>query len=217
MQTHFVNWLHGSDGMLQRLTLAVALYAGAATGIVAPAAAETAYVTDSLRLGIYHTDDTSEKPFENLVSGTPLQVIERNTNYARVRTPDGAEGWVKSAYLVDDKPAQLRVVELEAELTGLRSEFDQLRSARSSAQDELNRLGKQVAATTGSTDAVQDTLGRLKRENETYEARLESYRSSLPLSWVAAALVVTLVAGFASGLWWLDALIRRRHGGFRIY
>ena len=38
-----------------------------------------------------------------------------------------------------------------------------------------------------------------------------------PVVWVIVALVVTLVGGFAGGLWWLDALIRRRHGGFRIY
>ena len=34
---------------------------------------------------------------------------------------------------------------------------------------------------------------------------------------VAVALLVTLAGGFVTGLWWLDALIRRRHGGFRIY
>jgi SH3 domain protein len=203
--------------MLERLTLAVALYAGAATGFISQAAAETAYVTDILRLGLHHTEDTSDKAFENLVSGTALDVIERNANYARVRTPGGQEGWVKSAYLVEQKPAQLRVAELEAELAGVRGEFDQVRNARSSAEEELHRLGKQVAATTGSSDAIQDALGRLKRENEAYEARLDSYRRSLPLPWVAAALVVALVAGFVAGLWWLDALIRRRHGGFRVY
>jgi SH3 domain protein len=202
--------------MLKRLTLA-ALCIGSGAAFMAPAAAETAYVTDSLRLGLHHTEDTSDKPFENLVSGTALEVIERNANYAHVRTPGGQEGWVKSAYLVEQKPAALRVAELEAELAAVRGEFDQVRSARSSAEDELHRLGKQVAATTGSSDAIQDTLGRLKRENEAYEARLESYRGSLPLAWVGAALVVALVAGFVAGLWWLDALIRRRHGGFRIY
>jgi hypothetical protein len=35
--------------------------------------------------------------------------------------------------------------------------------------------------------------------------------------WVLGALVVTLVAGFAGGLAWIDYTSRRRHGGFRIY
>lgn len=196
-----------------RTTLALAILLAAATAM----AAETAYVTDSLRLGLYADADASGTPSQNLVSGTALEVLERTQGYARVRTAAGSEGWVKSTYLVDEKPARLRVAELETELATLRGDADRARAARVNAEDELHRLGKQVAVTTGSTDAIQDTLGRLKNENETYEARLESYRWSLPLPWVAAALVVALGAGFVSGLWWLDALIRRRHGGFRVY
>jgi SH3 domain protein len=189
------------------------LLLGAATA----AAGETAYVTDSLRLGLYADRDGSGTAVQNLVSGTALEVLERTQGYARVRTAAGSEGWVKSAYLVDEKPAQLRVAELEAELATLRSDMDRARAERVTAEDELHRLGKQVASSTEGSEAIQDTLGRLKQQNETYEARLESYRWSLPLPWVAAALVVALGAGFVSGLWWLDALIRRRHGGFRVY
>jgi len=198
--------------MLLRLTLAAALCACAA-----PALAETAYVTDSLRLGLYRSDDTSEKPIVNLVSGTPLEVLDRSTGYAHVRTPDGEEGWVKAAYLVDDKPAQLRVAELEAELAGLRGEVDRVRNTHSNAEEELTRLGKQVAVSSESNGAMQDTVGRLQHENEAYEVRLETYRGSVPLPWVGGALFVAIVGGFVGGLWWLDALIRRRHGGFRIY
>ncbi len=195
-----------------RIALAMLLL-GAATA----AAGETAYVTDSLRLGLYADRDGSGTAVQNLVSGTALEVLERTQGYARVRTAAGSEGWVKSAYLVDEKPAQLRVAELEAELATLRSDMDRARAERVTAEDELHRLGKQVASSTEGSEAIQDTLGRLKQQNETYEARLESYRWSLPLPWVAAALVVALGAGFVSGLWWLDALIRRRHGGFRVY
>jgi len=183
----------------------------------AAAAADTAYVTDSLRLGLYAEPGASGSPSQNLVSGTALEVLERTQGYARVRTPAGSEGWVKSAYLVDEKPAQLRVGELETELAALRSDADRARPARVTAEDEDHRLGKQVTSPNGSADAIQEALGRLKQENEAYEAQLDSYRRSLPLPWVAAALVVALGAGFVSGLWWLDTLIRRRHGGFRVY
>jgi SH3 domain protein len=198
--------------MLKRLILTAALCAWAA-----PAPAETVYVTDSLRLGLYHSDDTSDKPFLNLVSGTQLEVLERNASLARVRTSGGEEGWVKSAVLVPDKPAQTRVAELEVELAGLRSENAEYRGTRASADESADRLAKTMAASKDSSEAIHEALGQLKRENAVYVARLESYRGALPMPWVAGALLVALAGGFAGGLWWLDALIRRRHGGFRVY
>lgn len=179
--------------------------------------AETAYVTDILRLGIHHTQDTSDRPFDNLVSGTELEILDRVPNYAHVRTKAGDEGWVKSAYLVAEKPAQLRVAEVEAELARLKGQIADAVSAQSAAEQNAEQLSRQLASSTSSTDAIQDTLARLKQENDSYQAQLELYRGALPLPWVAAALLVALVAGFVGGLWWLDAAIRRRHGGFRVY
>ena len=78
-------------------------------------------------------------------------------------------------------------------------------------------LAKSAAAHKDSAEALHATVGQLQHENAAYVARLESYRGSLPLPWVGAALFLALVGGFAAGLWWLDALVRRRHGGFRVY
>lgn len=180
-------------------------------------AQDIAYVTDILRLGIHAAEDTSDRPFQNLISGTELTVLERRTNYARVRTPDGDEGWVKSAYLVTEKPAQLRVAEVEAELAHLREQLELAKSARMVAETEANRVNKEVAANVDSAEAIRDTLARLQQENESFEARLEQYRGAIPWTWVIGALVVTLVGGFVAGIWWLDSSIRRRFGGFRIY
>jgi SH3 domain protein len=152
-----------------------------------------------------------------LVSGTELEIIQRVPNFANVRTTDGQTGWVKSAYLVTEKPAQLRVAEVEAEIARLRAELAAAKTAKSDAEQKADQLNRQFAATTNSSSAIQDTLARLKEENETFETQLETYRGALPLTWVAAALVVVLVGGFVAGIWWLDASIRRRHGGFRVY
>ena len=197
---------------MKRSLLAILLCGGAAA-----AAAETVYVTDSLRLGIHEAPDTSDTPFDNLVSGAAVEVLERNTHYARIWIADGREGWVKATYLVEQKPAQARIAEFEAEIAALKGEAAAAKEAQRAAEGELGRLGHQVAATTGSAEATTETVSRLQQENQAYEERLESYRRSLRLQWVAAALVVTLVAGFFAGLWWLDRTIRRRHGGFRIY
>jgi SH3 domain protein len=191
-------------------TLGLALSTGSAQ-------AETAYVTDSLRLGLHRASDTSDRPFENLVSGVELEVIERNPNYARVRLPDGREGWVKAMYLETEKPASARVLELEGEVSMLQSAVAAAKTAQTSAEHDLARLTAQMQATTGTAETIEETLHRLQAENSAHEQRFEAYRYALPLKWVIPALVVMLAGGFLAGLWWLDALIRRRHGGFRIY
>jgi hypothetical protein len=55
------------------------------------AAAETAYVTDSLRLGLHAAEDTSDRAFRFLDSGQAMEVLSRDRNYANVRLPDGTE------------------------------------------------------------------------------------------------------------------------------
>ncbi len=181
------------------------------------ALAETAYVTDILRLGLHQAEDTTDQPFRTLVSGTELEVLARVPNYARVQTADGQQGWVKSAYLVADKPAQLRVSEVEAALGVMREELTRSRAAQQAAELQTERLGEHIQARQESSAVVLATLERLKREAESYEARMDLYRGSVPIGWVAAALVVTLVGGFLAGMWWLGFLSRRRHGGFRVY
>jgi SH3 domain protein len=192
------------------LSVVLALWAGGA-------GAETGYVTDSLRLGLHEAADTSDRPFENLISGTPLEILERNTNYARVRVPDGREGWVKATFVVTEKPAAARVLELEAEIAGFESAAVAARAAQIAAEQELAALRSELKATTGSAESVQETIERLQSENGAYMQQLDTYRYALPILWVVPAVVVALVAGFLAGLWWLDAAIRRRHGGFRVY
>jgi SH3 domain protein len=181
------------------------------------AAAETVYVTDSLRLGLHAAPDTSDRPFENLVSGTAVEVLERNPSFARVRLADGREGWVKATFLVAGKPAAARVLELEAELGGFEDAAAAAKTAQTAAERELASLRSELQATTGTSESIQETIERLERENTAHLERIEMYRHTLPLAWVVPAVVVALVAGFLVGLWWLDALIRRRHGGFRVY
>lgn len=192
------------------LSFVLCLWAGGA-------GAETVYVTDSLRLGLHEAADTSDRPFENLISGTALEILERNPNYARVRLPDGREGWVKAAFIVAEKPAAARVLELEAEIGGFETATATARAAQTAAEQELAGLRSELKTTTGSAETVQETIERLASENSAYEQRLETYRHTLPILWVMPAVLVALVAGFLLGLWWLDSLIRRRHGGFRVY
>jgi SH3 domain protein len=181
------------------------------------AVAETAYVTDNLRLGLHQAADTSDRAFRTLESGQELEIISRDRNYANVRLPDGTPGNVKVAYLVFDKPAKLIVAEVQAANETLQAELADTRSAFAAPAATIGALEQQVEDLRGSLDQRSAQLAELTDENNSFKTRYDQFKYSLPMSWVLSAMGVCLVAGFLFGLWWIDHKSRKRHGGIRIY
>ena len=181
------------------------------------AAADTAYVTDNLKLGLYEAEDTSGRAFRTLDSGQSMEVLIRAANYANVRLPDGTEGWVKSAYLVDDKPAKLIVEETIAERDGLAAELQEAKQAFAEPAATIDRLRGEAASLNTQLENTQAEVRTLKDENLSIQGMKERYKGSLPLSWVGGATLLCLIVGLLGGLWWSDHRSRKRHGGIRIY
>lgn len=181
------------------------------------AAAETAYVTDKLRLGLHQSPDTSDRAFRMLESGQQLEVLFRDGNYASVQLPDGVQGHVKAAYLVTEKPARLVLAETEAERDALRAELEQAREALAAPEANIAALRNQVDDLTSRLEQAQARTAALERERTDIADLRQRFRGSLPLTWVGAATAVCLVAGFLVGIWWVDRQNRRRHGGIRVY
>ena len=181
------------------------------------AAAETAYITDKLRLGLHQAEDTSDRAFRMLESGQELEIISRDRNYANVRLPDGARGYVKAAYLVDEKPARLIVAQTAAERDALIAELEETKRAFAGPAATIQGLKDDVADLTSKLTVADAEISDLKKENAGIQGMKERYKGSLPLTWVAAAIGVCLIGGFLVGLWWIDRSSRKRHGGIRIY
>jgi SH3 domain protein len=181
------------------------------------AVAETAYVTDSLRLGLHAAEDTSDRAFRYLESGQAMEILSRDRNYANVRLPDGTEGWVKSAYLVDEKPAKLIVAETIAERDRFANELEQVRAAMADPAAIIEELRDQAAQLSTDLDAARAEITALREENASIEGLKARYRGSVPLKWVGGVIALCLIAGVLIGLWWVDYRSRKRHGGIRIY
>jgi SH3 domain protein len=181
------------------------------------AAAEKAYVTDKLRLGLHQAPDTSDRAFRMLESGQEMEVLFRDGNYASVQLPDGVQGHVKAAYLVTEKPTRLVLAETEAERDALRAELEQAREALAAPEANIAGLRSEVDNLTARLESAQAEIASLEEENAGFSELRERFKGSLPLTWVGAAIVVCLVAGFLIGTWWVDLQNRRRHGGIRVY
>lgn len=180
------------------------------------AMAETLYVTDILRLGLHNNQDTSDKPFKVLVSGDVLEVLERTTFYVRVRTQDGEEGWVKTSYLVEEKPSQTRLVELTSERDNLSAELTTARARLSQQESDVTSLRAERDELKQNATAALGEVSTLRAEHQSLSQQLDAKRFSIPVKWLALTALVTLVGGFLGGWWWTDARQRARHGGYRI-
>ena len=179
--------------------------------------AETAYVTDTLQLGLHQAEDTSDRPFRNLDSGQEMEVLSRTRYYAHVQLPDGTQGYVKAGFLVDAKPAKLIVAETQAEVDRLSRELDEARQAFAAPAATIDALKQQAADLRERLDASEAEVAALGEENNSLRSRQAQYQHSLPLQWVGGAVLAFLVGGFLLGLWWVDHRSRKRHGGIRIY
>jgi len=181
------------------------------------ATAETAYVTDTLQLGLHQASDTSDRPFRNLDSGQEMEILSRTTYYANVELPDGTQGWVKAGFLVNNKPAKLIVAETRAEADRLAGELEELRSAFAAPAATIDALNQQAAELQARLDDSVVKTAELGEENASLRDRQTQYKNSMPLRWVAGAVGFCMIGGFLFGLWWVDQRSRRRHGGIRIY
>lgn len=181
------------------------------------AAAETAYVTDTLQLGLHHAADTSDRPFRSLNSGQELEVLSRTTYYAQVRLPDGTEGYVKAGFLVSDKPAKLIVDEAMAERDRVAQELEEARRAFAAPAATIDALRQETDDLKTRLAASEAQAAELQEDNDGLRRRQGQYKYSMPLQWVAGATGVCLIGGFLLGLWWVDYRSRKRHGGIRVY
>jgi SH3 domain protein len=181
------------------------------------AVAETAYVTDNLRLNMYQNADLSGARVDTLVSGQAFEVLSRNAQTALVELEDGRQGYVSAAYMVFDKPARLIVAETQAENDRLTQELTDMRQSFAEPAALVERLQQESADLQATIDSNAARMVELDEKNLAHISRAARYQYSLPYSWVGGAIIVCLIAGFLFGLWWVDRESRKRHGGIRIY
>ena len=195
--------------------IVISLFAG--LWLIAPASAETAYVTDMLQLEMYAAADMLGAPLRRLRSGDKVEIIERNGRIARVQSEDGQQGWVKGLYLVPEEPARTRVNKLEASNEGLENTVKKLRSQLAAEQGALKELQQAQSGSEEQRAATEAELENLRSENARLESSLDAYGFNVPVTWLLVAMLIAVIGGFAGGWYWIDKRSRDRHGGYRIY
>ncbi|HEC14041.1 MAG TPA: TIGR04211 family SH3 domain-containing protein [Acidiferrobacteraceae bacterium] len=153
--------------------------------------ADAVYVSDTRRVNIYQRPSASSPILAVVVSGTKLSILETKGRYTRIRTNDDIQGWVRSAYLTKDAPAQTK----------------------------LDRLHEQYSALEGKLRETKQKLDEINQKDPVAIIAINEDRedSSSTLFWVFVSVtaVTMLVGGFLAGIQWYKHRISKKLGGFR--
>ena len=181
------------------------------------------YVTDELLLGLYSGKGGTGDRLRMLKSNTRLQLLSRDGQYAEVLTPQGDKGWVKSAFLVAEKPARVRLGELEAKNRTVVEELTALREREQQSNgwdpETVARLESELAKQKGALAEAQKTIAEQNRELGRFNEELDSKKRHAwlePVKWAAISALISMVVGVVFGYGWFDRRLRRRFYGLRI-
>ena len=108
--------------------------------LVEPAAADTRYVGDQLIITMRQGKSNQHKILKTLTTGTPLEVLEEDESYLKVRTTDGIEGYVLRQYISSNPPKTQRIEELEMLNSSLQKKISSLEETNSSLEMQLRTL-----------------------------------------------------------------------------
>ncbi|MFT4562431.1 MAG: hypothetical protein ACI9BW_002175 [Gammaproteobacteria bacterium] len=123
-------------------------------------AADTAYVIDKLLVGVHQDKNLNSAIIKVLPTGTKLEVTKRDGELALIKDPSGVEGWIDSAYLMEEVPAGVAVTRLKGEVATLTAKLKEGANASNDKRvpsDERDSLLKE------NTELKRDlSAGKLK-------------------------------------------------------
>ena len=197
----------------------VAAVAGAC--IASVARAETVYVIETLMVNVSTEPDGTGERVATIRSGDRVEKLERQGEQTKVHLSNGVEGWVKSSYLSSDPPLRQRLEDSTRELEKTKERVTQLESELTQARLVASaKPTPPVAAPTPPPPPPPEPEPKSAPPPQaiTHNVFPDVNPYGRPTwKWVVGSSAFCLLVGFIFGWRTLDARIRRKYGGLRIY
>ncbi|MFI8621476.1 TIGR04211 family SH3 domain-containing protein [Marinomonas sp. NPDC078689] len=188
------------------------------------AQATTTYVSDIQFVAIREGQNNNTRAVERgIKSGTPLEVLEQENGYTKVKTPSGNEGWIADYFLSDDAVTRDQVISLQSKLSALseskqkvnselqdsKKEITDLNNKVTSLESDKTQLIKQIQQNKALAEKAQSIVSQnndvsyqlesLKKQLATAEQAADQQQSTTQQKWFAIG-AGTLLGGLIIGL-----------------
>lgn len=181
-------------------------------GMFSAAQAETVYVAERIRIGLRAEMDEISPVVKTVETGAPLEVIERLDKFARVRDPQGTEGWIEARYLTADPPARLQLAKFQEELAKSRTQTTEAQTQLKKAQSTLAEQAKKIKELEENTADKPAPPAPVVAKTPPVKPMTADTGFNFNYLWLGISFAM-LGIGFAAGVRWLRESIRKRSGG----
>ena len=132
--------------------------------LAAPALAETRYVIDQLVVNLRDSKGSQYTTIKNLKTGTPMEILEEDGSYVKVRIETGEEGYILKQYVTSNPPGPLVIARLEKELARLKADTEQVKQAKNSAAELKNSAESELSELDAALAKSQQELAVLTKK-----------------------------------------------------
>ena len=148
-----------------------------------PALAETNYVSDEMHITFRSGPATDRKIIKLLFTGQPLEVLQKEGEWAMVRLPDGKEGWVLHRYLTPEEPCDMVLERLRSNHADLAARTNVLEKENNELKSSNKTLTTDLQTTQADLEQTKKSLSNLKEDSATYlELKSEHKKAATQLA-----------------------------------
>jgi SH3 domain protein len=175
--------------MTRRLARLAAV--AAALGMAGVAAAETAWVKDSISLNLRTGPSGEHRILGTVTTGDSVEIVERGEGWILVRSGE-IEGWMPAGFLQAEEPAKNRLARIDADTAALRENLER-------ATREVGELRGQKSALADSEATLQAEVARLGRDVDQLRAGARWPEWIAGASILGVGLVLGVILQWSSG------------------
>ncbi len=207
---------------------------------------QTVYITDQILVGLHVEKSLQSPIIKLIPSGSVLELVKQEAELSFVRDSTGTGGWVDTSYISEFSSAEPRIQDAEARIRSLETSLNNARLGQTSEEidnlmqqiqdqssvieqlsTENQSLNQQLNVS--NADSLYEKIELLSEQNTQLESQLaniletasdpvdiESTESLLTVKNILIFSGIMLLIGIGLGIYLMDLVNRRRHGGFRI-
>ena len=137
-------------------------------------AAETRYVSDQLVITVREGMGNQYRVTQTIATDTPVEVLDEQGRYLRVRLENGVEGYVLKQYISRSLPKTSVIAKLKQDIAGLEKKMSERHGSVTTLSESNAELEEALIQTRRELEQTQQTLEQTQKQYAELQNKAEN-------------------------------------------